>query len=80
MKTDEAAVRPGRRPWVWGLCLALLMTVPVWLPWLHPYVNLWQGDPGVDDAKNHMQRLYMLDWLVARGVWYPRWMPDLFLG
>src|SRR5205823_13543298 len=28
----------------------------------------------------HLLRLYVLQWLIAHGVWYPRWVPDLFMG
>ena len=27
-----------------------------------------------------MLRLYLFEWLTQRGVWYPRWAPDLFMG
>ncbi len=67
--------------WLGGLALALLLTAPAWLPWTDPHLNLfWEEAKGVDDAKNHMLRLYLLGWMVQRGVWYPRWLPDLFMG
>jgi hypothetical protein len=62
--------------WLAGLALALLVTLPAWLPWLDPRLDF----RAMDDARNHLMRLYHLDWLVRRGVWYPRWLPDLFLG
>ncbi|MGH2351030.1 MAG: 6-pyruvoyl-tetrahydropterin synthase-related protein, partial [Chloroflexota bacterium] len=68
--------RASRPAWLLGLFAALALTVPVWLPWLDPRLDLWQ----VDDAKNHMIRLYHLIWLIGRGVWHPRWMPDMFMG
>ncbi|HVG97685.1 MAG TPA: 6-pyruvoyl-tetrahydropterin synthase-related protein, partial [Chloroflexota bacterium] len=62
--------------WAAGLALALLVTLPAWLPWLDPRLDFRV----MDDARNHLMRLYHLDFLVRRGVWYPRWLPDLFLG
>jgi hypothetical protein len=62
--------------WCLGLLTALALTTPAWLPWLDPRQNLWE----VDDAKNHLLRLYVLEWLIRHGVWYPRWVPDLFGG
>jgi hypothetical protein len=59
-----------------GLLVALVLTVPAWLPWLDPRQNLWE----VDDAKNHLLRLYVLEWMIVRGDWYPRWFPDMFIG
>ncbi|MDQ3702599.1 MAG: 6-pyruvoyl-tetrahydropterin synthase-related protein, partial [Chloroflexota bacterium] len=66
----------ARRPWLTGLLVALVVTTPAWLPWLDPRQYLW----GVDDAKNHMIRIYHLFWLIERGVWHPRWMPDMYMG
>ena len=74
--------RAGRLAW-WGagLLLALLVTAPAWLPWTSPDLNLlWEEAKGTDDAKHHMLRLYLFEWLTQRGVWYPRWAPDLFMG
>ncbi len=65
-----------RLPWLAGLVAALALTAPAWLPWLDPRQYLW----AVDDAKNHMIRIYHLFWLIERGVWHPRWMPDMFMG
>lgn len=65
-----------RQPWFAGLFVALVVTAPAWLPWLDPGQYLW----GVDDAKNHMIRIYHLFWLIERGVWHPRWMPDMYMG
>ncbi|MGH2352633.1 MAG: hypothetical protein ACRDI2_21210, partial [Chloroflexota bacterium] len=71
--------RPGW--WLLGFLAALLATMPAWLPWTDPHLNLlWEEAKGVDDAKNHMLRLFLLGWLVEHGVWYPRWVPDLFMG
>lgn len=67
----------GERRWrLVGVVVALLATLPAWVRWLDPRLNLW----GLDDAKNHLLRLYVLGWLVQHGVWHPRWAPDLFLG
>ncbi|HEX2517230.1 MAG TPA: 6-pyruvoyl-tetrahydropterin synthase-related protein, partial [Chloroflexota bacterium] len=65
-----------RLSWLVGLLVALLLTAPAWTPWLDPRQYLW----GVDDAKNHMIRIYHLTWLIERGVWYPRWLPDMYMG
>jgi len=54
----------------------MLATLPAWLPWLDPQLDLWK----TDDAKNHMLRLYHLGWLLERGVLHPRWVPDMFMG
>jgi hypothetical protein len=62
--------------WLLGLLTALAVTVPAWLPWLDPSIDLM----ATDDGKNHLIRLYHLEWLLQRGVWYPRWVPDMFLG
>jgi hypothetical protein len=73
-------VRAHNGTWLLGLCAALALSVPSWLPWLDPRITLWQGTPGVDDAKNHLLRTYVLGWLVSHGAWFPRWFSDLFLG
>ncbi|HET7770438.1 MAG TPA: 6-pyruvoyl-tetrahydropterin synthase-related protein, partial [Chloroflexota bacterium] len=65
-----------RTPSALGLAATLLLTVPFWLQWLDPRLNLWD----VDDSKNHLIRLYHLEWLIRNGVWYPRWVPELYLG
>ncbi len=64
-----------RTPVLWWL-LVVLLTVPAWLPWLHPHLDLWE----VDDSKNHLIRLYHLQWLIAHGAWYPRWVPEMLAG
>ena len=71
----------GRRGYLLGLAAALLLTYPAWREWTDPHLNLlWEDYKGVDDAKNHMLRLYLLGWMVEHGVWLPRWLPDLFMG
>jgi hypothetical protein len=73
--------RPGRLSWLAGLAAALLLTYPAWREWTDPHLNLlWEEVKGVDDAKNHMLRLYLLGWMVEHGTWLPRWLPDLFMG
>jgi len=67
--------------WLAGLVIALALSVPAWIEWTGPTLNLlWEEAKGVDDAKNHMLRLYLLGWMVERGVWLPRWVPDPFMG
>lgn len=73
--------RGGPLWWTLGLLAALLFTAPAWLPWTDPDLNLlWEEAKGLDDAKHHMLRLFLLGWLVDHGVWHPRWVPDLFMG
>ncbi len=72
--------RPPTRQWLLGLCLSLAATAPAWLPWLGPQITLWNNAPVIDDAKTHILRLWMLEWIILRGAWYPRWLPELFLG
>jgi hypothetical protein len=62
--------------WLLGLLVAFLVTAPAWLPWLDPALFLWN----LDDAENHLLRIYVFGWLIDHGVWYPRWAPDLFMG
>ena len=61
-----------------GLLAALLLARPAFSPWLDPRLDLsiWR----VDDAKNHLLRLYHFGWMLERGELYPRWMPDMFMG
>lgn len=75
-KVSEALARGSRSWWLLGLATTLAVTLPAWLPWIDPRQNLWE----VDDAKNHMLRIYVLGWLLEHGVYYPRWVPDLFMG
>jgi hypothetical protein len=68
-----------RSHWLLGLCAALLVTVPAWSRWLDPRLDLMDLHQ-VDDAKNHLLRLYHFGWLLDHGVWHPRWVPDMFMG
>ena len=61
-----------------GLLAALLLALPAFAPWLDPRLDL--SIYRVDDAKNHLVRLYHFGWLIERGVLYPRWVPDMFMG
>ncbi len=56
--------------------MALLLAIPAFAPWMDPRLDLFQ----VHDARIHMVRLYHMGWLVERGVLYPRWVPDMFMG
>ena len=75
-KDPLSPIRSPRAVWLAGLVASLLLTVPFWLQWLDPRLDLWD----VDDSKNHLIRLYHLEWLIRNGVWYPRWVPEMFLG
>ena len=80
---SSAAARAALRanwPWWAGLLVALALTTWAWLPWLDPRLNPWDRTEGLHDGKNHLLRLYVLGWLLERGVWHPRWVPDLFMG
>ncbi len=66
--------------WWLGLAAALLVTAWAWLPWLDPRLNPWARLEGLHDGKNHLLRLYVLEWMIRHGAWYPRWVPDLFMG
>src|SRR5436190_6090447 len=59
-----------------GLVAAILLTVPAWWTWTDPRLDL----APVDDAKNHLLRLYQFFWMLDHGVWYPRWVPSMFMG
>ncbi len=73
-------MRPGRHValtfWL-GLIATLLAALPAFGPWMDPRLNLLLP---IDDAKNHLLRLYHFLWLLERGEWYPRWVPDMFMG
>ncbi|MDQ3701266.1 MAG: 6-pyruvoyl-tetrahydropterin synthase-related protein [Chloroflexota bacterium] len=74
-QTPDERRRTGRH-WAAGLVIALGLTAPAWLPWMDPALFLWS----LDDAENHLLRLYVFGWAIEHGVWYPRWAPDLFMG
>ena len=59
-------------PWLPGLLLALVLTPPVWLPMLHPDLNLW----AVHDGPVHLARAHMFEQHLAQGDWYPRWFAE----
>src|SRR5687767_14746089 len=59
-----------------GLVVVVFGALPAFASWMDPQLDLLR----LDDAKNHLLRLYHLNWLLERGVWYPRWVPDMFMG
>ncbi len=44
--------------------------------WANPAFNLWE----TADGTFHLLRSYVFADLLQRGVWFPRWVPDLYLG
>jgi uncharacterized membrane protein len=57
--------------------LVLLSLVGIALaPWVRP--DLYWED--VADAPNHLIRIYAVGAELAAGNWFPRWLPDLYLG
>jgi len=65
-------------PWsALGVFVALAGTVALVIaPWLRPDLQ-WKD---VADAPNHLVRIYVVDAALHRGEWFPRWLPDLYLG
>jgi len=65
-------------PWsALAVFVALAGTVALVIaPWLRPDL-LWKD---VADAPNHLVRIYVVDATLRRGEWFPRWLPDLYLG
>ncbi|HXI19168.1 MAG TPA: hypothetical protein VNM48_22610, partial [Chloroflexota bacterium] len=65
-------------PWsALGVFVALAGTVALVIaPWLRPDLQ-WKD---VADAPNHLVRIYVVDAALRRGEWFPRWLPDLYLG
>lgn len=62
--------------WVNGLSLVLLFALAppaLWLLFVYGY-------PRTHDGDLHLIRQALLDYYVHHGVWYPRWIPELFLG
>jgi len=58
-----------------ALALAAVMALVAW-PWLRADTQ-WL-DTG--DGPNHLRRIYVIDDALRRGDWFPRWLPDLYLG
>ena len=44
--------------------------------WASPTFNIWE----TTDGTFHLLRSYVFADLLQRGVWFPRWVPDLYLG
>ena len=59
-------------PWLPGLLLALVLTAPAWLLFLHPNLNLWE----LYDGPVHLVRAHALQQHIASGDWYPRWFAE----
>lgn len=60
---------------MWPLIAAALSFV-AWQPWVRPDFDLWRAD----DGEAHLLKLYVFERAVRAGEWFPRWIPDLFLG
>ena len=58
-----------------GSSLVGLVVLACWW-WANPAFNLWQ----THDGQAHLLRSYVFADLLQRGVWFPRWVPDLYLG
>ncbi len=65
----------GRRAVAVVLALAVVIALVAW-PWLRADTQ-WL-DTG--DGPNHLRRIYVVDDALRRGDWFPRWLPDLYLG
>lgn len=57
------------------LCLLAAVALVTW-SWLRPAFN-WSA---TGDGPNHLLRVYVVSAALDRGDWYPRWLPDLYLG
>jgi len=64
-----------RRGALW-LIAGFLVCFPIYQPLLRPDVDLL----ATSDGLTHTIRLYHLTFLLSRGVWWPRWVPDMFMG
>ena len=60
------------------LCTVVLAGVVavVVASWLRPDID-WDATA---DGPNHLLRVYVFDAMLRRGEWFPRWVPDLYLG
>jgi hypothetical protein len=52
--------------------VALVLTLPAWVPILRPDIDLWV----LPDGDGHLHRTLLLGQLIADGHWYPRWFPQ----
>ena len=64
------------RTWLLGLLAALAISAAVWWPVTLPNFDF----ASTADGKYHLLRLFLLDHSLRAGLWYPRWLPDLFMG
>ena len=64
------------RPWLLGLLTALAISAAVWGPVMLPSFDF----APTHDGEYHLRRLFLLDHSIRNGLWYPRWLPDLFMG
>ncbi len=64
------------RPWLLGLLTALAISAAVWGPVTLPSFDF----APTADGEYHLLRLFLVDHSVRAGLWYPRWLPDLFMG
>ncbi len=65
-----------RRPWLLGILAALAISAAVWGPVTFPSFDF----APTHDGEFHLLRLFLLDHSLRAGLWYPRWLPDLFMG
>ena len=63
------------RPVATGIGLIGLVALACWW-WANPGFNLWE----TADGTFHLLRSYVFADLLQPGVWFPRWVPDLYLG
>ena len=62
--------------WLLGLLAALAISAPVWGPVTLPSFDF----APTHDGKFHLLRLFLLEHSLRAGLWFPRWLPDLFMG
>ena len=67
--------RPDRE-WLLGLLVALVISAAVWGPVTLPSFDF----ASTADGEFHLLRLFLLDHSLRADLWYPRWLPDLFMG
>ena len=64
------------RTWLLGLLAALAISAAVWWPMTLPSFDF----APTHDGEYHLLRLFLLDHSLRAGLWYPRWLPGLFMG